>query len=132
MPASDKFERLGRQVDQAEANIKATASQNRDQVKAEVEAARKSADEQAQQLRANTQAASQRVESGWQQVQDDWNAHVQRIRESLDAKKAELDRRDAEGRVGRDRRRGRDRVRRRRHRGGRVRRPGCAARAHGR
>jgi len=96
MPASDKFERLGAQIDQAVAEVKASASQDKAKLQAQVDAARKKADEQSSQLGSRTREASQRAESRWQQVQGDWDGHVQRIRQHMDEKKAELDRKDAE------------------------------------
>ena len=55
MSASDRFERLGGQIDRAVAEVKAAASQDKAKLQGDVDAARKKADEQSAQLRARTQ-----------------------------------------------------------------------------
>ena len=69
MSASDRFERLGVQIDQAVAEVKAAASQDKAKLQAHVDAARNKADEQSAQLLAHTQETKQGAESRWQQVQ---------------------------------------------------------------
>ena len=52
MSASERFERLAVQIDQAVAEVKTAASQDKAKLQANVDAARKKADEQSAQMRA--------------------------------------------------------------------------------
>src|SRR6476661_6073113 len=83
MTLSDSFRKLADQIDAADANVKAAQVQDKADLKASVDAARKSADKQSAELRAKAEEASQRAKSGWQEVQDDWDAHVQRLRQRI-------------------------------------------------
>ena len=96
MTLSDSFRKLADQIDAAETNVKAAQVQDKADLKASVDAARKGADKQSAELRAKAEQASQRATSGWQEVQDDWDAHVQRLRQRIDDKKAEFDRKEAD------------------------------------
>jgi hypothetical protein len=80
MSASDRFERLGVQIDQAVAEVKAVAAQDKAKLQAHVDAARTKADEQSAQLRAHSQETKAGAESRWHQVQGDWDAHIRKIR----------------------------------------------------
>jgi hypothetical protein len=100
MPVSDNFTKLTEQVDKAERTISAAASQDKAELEAKVDEARKNADDLAAELRAKTKQAAGQAESHWQEVQIDWDQHIARIRQRIDAKKAAHDvnvaQRDAE------------------------------------
>ena len=93
---SDSFRRLADQIDQAEGKVRAAASQQQADLRAEVDDARQRADKKSSELRAKAAEASDRADGGWHQIQDDWDAHVARLRQRIDQKKAELDRHEAE------------------------------------
>jgi hypothetical protein len=96
MSVSEKFAKLKDQVDQAEDNVKAAAAQNKADLEAKVNDARKSADDRAAVLRAKTQETSDDAKAHWSEVQSDWDRHIQRIRQHIDEKKAEHDVKAAE------------------------------------
>jgi hypothetical protein len=91
MAASESFAKLAEQAEEAERNVKAAATQNKAELKARVDAARKSADDHAAELRAKTQDAGDQAERHWHEVQTSWDAHIQRIRRRMDERKAEHD-----------------------------------------
>jgi hypothetical protein len=94
--ASDSFTKLKQQVEKAERDIIAAASQNEAELQAKLDETRKSADDHAAELRAKTQAATDQAESRWREVQSDWDRHIQRMHERMDAKKAVHDAKVAE------------------------------------
>jgi hypothetical protein len=94
--ASDSFTKLKQQVEKAERDIIAAASQNEAELEAKLDETRKSADDHAAELRAKTQAATDQAESRWREVQSDWDRHIQRMHERMDAKKAVHDAKVAE------------------------------------
>ena len=96
MAASEKFTKLGEQMDRAQDNIKAAAAQDEAELGAKVAEARKCADDQAAQMQANAQKASEHAKGHWSKVQSDWDQHIQRIRADLDERKAEHDAKHAE------------------------------------
>ena len=96
MTASDSFTKLKQQVEKAERDIIAAASQNEAELEAKLDETRKSADDRAAELRAKTQAATDQAESRWREVQSDWDRHIQRMHERMDAKKAVHDAKVAE------------------------------------
>jgi small-conductance mechanosensitive channel len=95
MTASDRFTKLKEQVEKAERRVNEAGSQDKAQLQAKVDEARKNADDLAADLHARTRQASQ-AEGQWQEVRSDWDQHIKRIRERIDAKKAAHDARVAE------------------------------------
>jgi hypothetical protein len=100
MSAADRFSELRQQVDQAESDIKAAASEDSAKLKAKADEARKAADEHAGQFAAMAQDTSEQAEAHWNELQSSWDQHIQRIRQRITEKKSELDaasaQRDAE------------------------------------
>ena len=100
MSASDRFTELRQRTEKAESEIKEAASQDRAELSATAEQARKAADDRAAELRAKAQDTSDKAEAHWDEVQSSWDQHVQRIRTRITEKKTELDiddaKRDAE------------------------------------
>ena len=96
MAASDRFTKLGEQMDRAQDNVTAAAAEDEAELGVKVTAARKRADDRAAQIRANAQKASQQAEGHWNKVQSDWDQHIQRIRADLDERKVERDAKHAE------------------------------------
>jgi hypothetical protein len=88
MAVSDSFTELRRQVEEADRNVKAAASQDKAALETKVEEARKRSDTRAAELRERGQQASDEAEAHWQTIQSDWDQHTQRMRERIDAKKA--------------------------------------------
>jgi hypothetical protein len=96
MTASDSFTKLKQQVEKADRDVMAVASQGEVELQAKLDETRKSADDHAAELRAKTQAATDQAESHWREVQSDWDRHIQRMHERMDAKKAVHDAKMAE------------------------------------
>ncbi|MCW3008807.1 MAG: hypothetical protein JWP17_3433 [Solirubrobacterales bacterium] len=100
MSAADRFSELRQQVNQAESNIKAAASEDSAKLTAKADEARKAADEHAAQFAATAQDTSKQAEAHWNELQSSWDQHTQRIRQRIAEKKAEHDaasaQRDAE------------------------------------
>src|SRR5450432_2052239 len=84
MAASERFTKLGEQMDRAQDNMTAAAHQDEAELGAKVAEARKRADDRATQMQANAQKASEQAEGHWNKVQSDWDQHIQRIRADLD------------------------------------------------
>src|SRR6185503_20531772 len=99
MSASVRFINDTPPTEKAESEIKEAASQDRAELSATAEQARKAADDRAAELRAKAQDTSDRAEAHWNEVQSSWDQHVQRIRTRIGEKKTEHDidsaRRDA-------------------------------------
>jgi hypothetical protein len=96
MTASDRFTKLKEQVEEAERRVNEAGSQDKAQLQAKVDEARKNADDLAAELHAKARQASQAEGNNWQEVRSDWDQHVKRIRERIDAKKAAHDAKVAE------------------------------------
>ena len=91
MTASDSFEKLKKQVDDAERAISAAVTEDEAKVGAKLDQARSSAEDRAAELRARTQEASDKAEDHWHEIQRDWDAHIQRTRQRLDQTRSEID-----------------------------------------
>jgi hypothetical protein len=96
MAASERFTKLGEQMDRAQDNIEAAAHQDEAELGVKVAEARKRADDQAAQMQANAQKSSEQAKDHWHKVQSDWDQHIQRIRADLNERKAEHDAKHAE------------------------------------
>src|ERR1700722_1259374 len=96
MAASDRFTKLGEQLDQAQSNVEAGAAEDRAKLKARVDAARNSADDRAAQMRAKAQKTSEQADGQWHEIQSNWDAHIQRVRQRIEDRKAERDVKHAE------------------------------------
>ena len=96
MAASERFTKLGEQMDRAQDNVTAAAAQDEAELGVKVAEARKRADDRADQMQANAQKASQQAKGHWNKVQSDWDQHIQRIRADLDERKAQRDAKHAE------------------------------------
>lgn len=88
MTASDSFTKLKEQVENADRRVNEAGSQDKAELQAKVDEARKNADDLAAELHAKTRKASDQAEGHWQEVRSDWDQHIKRIRERIDAKKA--------------------------------------------
>jgi len=91
MTASDNFAKLKDQVEDAERRVSKAGSQDKAELQARVNEARKNADDLAADLQARTQQASDQAGDHWQEVRSDWDQHIKRVRERIDAKKAAHD-----------------------------------------
>src|SRR4029453_553937 len=91
MSASDRFTELKQRVEKAESEIKEAAAQDKAELSATAEQARKAADNRAAELRAKAQDTSDKAEAHWNEVQSSWDQHVQRIRTRITEKKTEID-----------------------------------------
>src|SRR5512133_2675920 len=87
MTAQDSFRTLKEQIETAERRVSDASSQDKAELQAKVDEARKNADDLAAALHAKTRQASDQAEGHWQEVRNDWDQHVNRIRERIDAKK---------------------------------------------
>jgi hypothetical protein len=96
MAASERFTKLGEQMDRAQDNIEAAAHQDEAELGVKVAEARKRAENQAAHMQANAQKASEQAKGHWNKVQSDWDQHIQRIRADLNERKAERDAKHAE------------------------------------
>jgi hypothetical protein len=67
--ASDSFEKLKKQVDDAERAISAAVTEDEAKVGAKLDQARSSAEDRAAELRARTQEASDKAEDHWHEIQ---------------------------------------------------------------
>jgi hypothetical protein len=88
MAASDNFAKLKDQVENAERRVNQAGSQDKTELQAKVNEARKNADDLAADLQTRTRQASDQAGDHWQEVRSDWDQHIQRVRERIDAKKA--------------------------------------------
>jgi hypothetical protein len=91
MTASDSFTKLKEQVEKAERRVNEAGSQDKAELQAKVDEARKNADDLAAELLAKTRQASDQAEGHWQEVRSDWDQHIKRIRGRIDTKKAAHD-----------------------------------------
>jgi hypothetical protein len=91
MLASDRFTELRKRVEKAESEIKEAAAQDRAELSATAEQARKAADDRTAELRARAQDTSDKAEAHWNEVQSSWDQHVQRTRTRIQEKKTEHD-----------------------------------------
>ena len=91
MTASDSFTKLKEQVEKAEHRVNEAGSQDKAELEAKVDEARKNADDLAAELHAKTRQASDQAEGHWQEVRSDWDQHIKRTRGRIDAKKAAHD-----------------------------------------
>jgi hypothetical protein len=96
MDASDRFTKLGEQIDQARSNITGAVTNDEAELRARVDAARKDADDRAARMQANVQQAADQGDRDWNEVQGNWNQHVQRIRAHVEERKSERDAKRAE------------------------------------
>ena len=96
MSASDRFSEFRQQVEQAESDIKAAASEDSATLNAKADEARKAADDHAAQFAAMAQDTSEQAEAHWNELQGSWDQHVQHIRQRIAEKKAEHDAASAE------------------------------------
>jgi hypothetical protein len=90
------FSKVTDRVNEAQANIKATAGKNRAQLQAQVEQAQDSAKKGAGQARTKATQAKSDVAGGMQAVRDNWQAHVTGLHDKAADKKAEKDARKSE------------------------------------
>jgi hypothetical protein len=85
------FDQLTEAVKQAEAEIRSSASRNRDQLQARVEQARTGAEQRASQIQTKATQARGDAAAGWQSMKEKWQAHVSDLHDKAAGKKAELD-----------------------------------------
>ena len=91
MRASDSFTKLKEQVERADRRVNEAGSQDKAELQAKVDEARKNADDLAAELHTKTQQGSDQAKGHWQEVRSDWDQHIKRTRGRMDAKKAALD-----------------------------------------
>jgi hypothetical protein len=75
MAASERFTKLGEQMDRAQDNIETAAHQDEAELGAKVAEARKRAEDQATHMQANAQKASEQAKGHWNKVQRLGPAH---------------------------------------------------------
>jgi hypothetical protein len=92
---TERFTKLGEQVEAAEENFSSTASEDRAKLKAKVAESRKKADDHAERMQANAQETSERIEDQWRDLLNSWEKHRQRIHARIEEKKAEHDAKQA-------------------------------------
>lgn len=86
--ASEQFAVLGQKVDQAQQSLKAAAAEDKQQLSARVDVARKSADEQAAKLRASAQEQSDEAKGKVSELQQKWSEHIADVRQRVHDRKA--------------------------------------------
>jgi hypothetical protein len=96
---TERFTKLGQQVEAAEANLSSTASEDRAKLEAKIATARKKADDHAELMQANAQETSERIEDQWRDLLNSWDQHRQRIHARIEEKKAEHDAKQAANRA---------------------------------
>ena len=91
MAASDALAQLASRAKLAEDHVKATRSQARSDIEAQVAQARTNAEQKAQSLQAQTATADAEVSAWWSDVQRNWSDHVAQVRADVQGRKAERD-----------------------------------------
>jgi hypothetical protein len=97
---TERFTKLGEQVEAAERNLTDTASEDRAELQAKLEKARQNADDHAMQMQAKAQESSERVEDRWKDLIDSWEQRRQEIHVRIEQKKAEHDAKAAANHAG--------------------------------
>ena len=91
MSVTDSFGKLGEQVEEANAKIKAAADQGEAVIQAKVDDARRDADHHVAEVGTKSSGGTSDGESNWQQIQADWKRHVGQTRQRVDTAKAAVD-----------------------------------------
>lgn len=91
MSAGATFDQLTDAVKQAEAEIKASATRNREQLQAQVQQALTGAQQRANQIQTQATQAGGEAAAGWKSMKDKWQAHVSDLHNKAAGKKTELD-----------------------------------------
>jgi hypothetical protein len=90
--ASDDLAKLADRAKQAnEALVKAAAAKNRTELEAQVDKARRGAQDKAAALKSSAANEAQSTKNWWAGVQEDWKRHVAQIRQNVETTKADLD-----------------------------------------
>jgi hypothetical protein len=92
MSVTESFAKLKEEIDNADREIKAAAEQDRGDIQAKVDDARRLADKRAAELRKKTGDAATEADSHWHEVGAAWDRHIERVRQHIDATKTAVDR----------------------------------------
>jgi hypothetical protein len=96
MAVSDDLLRLSQRAKEAEDRVAAAKSQERDQLKQDVEHARQNTQTMAEKIHGESAAAAGRAQSWGDDIKRSWNQHLAQVRERIDARKASHDAKVAE------------------------------------
>ena len=91
MNASDQLAKLSERASQAEDRTAAAQNEAKADVERSADMARAKAQEHADELHAAANDAEAHVSDSWNQMQQRWSEHVAKIRQTVDAKKRDLD-----------------------------------------
>ncbi len=97
--ASDQLAKLSERARQAEDRTAAAQNEAKADVERSADQARAKAQEHADELHAAANDAQARVSDSWNQMQQRWSEHVAKVRQTVDAKKRDLDARRAADRA---------------------------------
>ena len=96
---SDKLTELSARAQAAEEHGAAAQTKAKEDLQADVETARASAQDRAKKLRESAEANKNKLSVWWYDLQRTWNEHVAKIRDDFDSKRAEHDADRAERRA---------------------------------
>src|ERR1700754_199083 len=69
---TERFTKLGEQIEAAERNLNDTASEDRAELQRKADKARQNADDHAMQMQAKAQQSSERLEDQWKDLINSW------------------------------------------------------------
>ena len=91
MALSDQLTELTARAKETEDRAGSVQGKAKDDVQAEVETARASAQERAKKLRESAEANKNKLSVWWYDLQRTWNEHIAKIRDDIESKRAEHD-----------------------------------------
>jgi hypothetical protein len=86
-----RFEKISDTAKTAADKVEAAGERTRDQLEADVAAARTRANAAADRIKVKADTARDNASSEWQEIRDSWDAHVAKVRTRAQAKKHKLD-----------------------------------------
>jgi uncharacterized membrane-anchored protein YhcB (DUF1043 family) len=91
MAASDMLYDLAQRAKVAEDRVSQAKTRNRDQLQAEVDKARETADAHAARLQESASGAGEKMSQWWAEVQQNWRSHVAKVSSDIEGRKQEHD-----------------------------------------
>jgi uncharacterized membrane-anchored protein YhcB (DUF1043 family) len=91
MTASDMLYDLAERAKVAEDRVSQAKTRSRDQLQAEVDNARETADAHAAQLQESASGAGEKMSQWWAEVQQNWQSHVAKVSSDIEGRKQEHD-----------------------------------------
>jgi len=85
------FSQLTERVNEAQSEIKATLTKDRDQLQSQVQQAQSKAEQQADEIKAKGAQKKAEAATGWEAMQDRWRSHIAQLHQRAADLKAERD-----------------------------------------